>query len=139
MRRKLFLILLGLAALAAGVYLAVVGWKLWRASKPTTTIARMRDLMGVLRTEDPGSLEQEAIRGLLTRHRRESAFADGWGHPFIVERTGAPEGSTIYRITSLGSDGKRGTCCRGFVDSFAEDAVLEGDAWLQQWSFGHPR
>ncbi len=93
--------------------------------------------MGVLLAEKPVAFDEKTIRGMLVRNRRQECFADAWSQPFIIDPVESETGGLTYRVTSLGSDGKRGLCCLGFVDSFKEDAVLEGDMWLQQWTFGH--
>lgn len=98
-----------------------------------TTVARMKDLMSLLEADRPRSLDGETIRVLLSENGREECHLDGWGRPFVIERVGSEPAN--YRVTSLGRDGRRGACCDGFVKSFDEDAVLEGDRWLQRWIF----
>jgi hypothetical protein len=126
--------------LLAAIIIASVAWfawGMWRVSKPTTTIARMGDLMGVLQTEKPARLEADALKEILARNKRSECAVDGWGRPFIIEHIhGSGPGQGGFRITSLGSDGKRDPCCKRFVDRWEDDAVLEGDQWLQRWSFG---
>jgi hypothetical protein len=113
---------------------------LLRASKPRTTVARMRDLMGVLLSHEPKDLTPAALASLLESVGRSECKTDGWGSAFLIERIPSRNQEIIYRITSLGKDLKRGGCCRRWTDSFEEDAVLEstpeGMAWRQQWTFG---
>jgi hypothetical protein len=134
-KRKLQLTIALIAGLGTAIALAWVGWRLYRVSKPTTTVARMRDLMGVLEAENPPLLTADSLAPILARNNRSECALDGWGRPFVIERVGP--GERRFRIRSLGSDGREGPCCRGLVDSWEEDAVLEGETWLQQWSFGH--
>lgn len=58
-------------------------------------------------------------------------YEDRWGRPFEIEP--APGVDPPYRLRSLGRDGKRGPCCQLVVESWDDDAVLEGDTWLQVW------
>lgn len=136
MRRWILLIatvtaLIFLSGLTASAFIA---WKMWRLSKPTTTVVRMRDLMDVLKADQPQSLDAKAIKLLLAQNGREECLLDGWGRPFVIEQI-SPGPPSVYRVTSVGKDGQRGSCCKGIARSFEEDAVLEGDRWLQRWSF----
>jgi hypothetical protein len=109
---------------------------LWQREKPLKTVVRMRDLLGILYSEEPDDTSSAAVQQLCTTKGRADWARDGWRNAFIVEMSRASGGERVYRITSLGSDGKRGSCCTRFVSSFEDDAVLEGEEWLQQWTFG---
>jgi hypothetical protein len=139
MKRIAMVIVVSIVALVLIVVIlsGIIAWKAWRLSKPITTVGRMRDLMSVLLAEQPNLLNKQTVTQALKKYGRDECYNDGWGRPFIIEPIEAVAGKAVYRVTSLGSDGARGPCCRGFVDSFEEDAVLEGDVWQQQWSFGH--
>lgn len=140
MKKKAVRVILGtVAALVLVVFIlsGFMAWKVWRISKPMTTVGRMRNLMSVLIAEQPTPLNKQTVIQALKKYGRDECYIDGWEHPFLIEPVRSEAGEVIYRVTSLGSDGRRGSCCRGFVDSYAEDAVLERDVWLQQWSFGH--
>jgi hypothetical protein len=114
-----------------------MGWRFWQLSMPMTTVVRMRDLMGVLQADNPANLDYATLSLILAQSNRSECSVDGWGHPFEIERVESSERK--FRIRSLGRDGIKGPCCRSFVDSWDDDVVLEGDVWLQQWRFGHPR
>lgn len=123
-----------------GLALASSSYGLWfmaKWSRRTTTAVRMRDLMGVLRTERPADPLNLDIAALVGRYNRSECAADAWGRPFIIEISGTESGGTKYRITSLGSDGLRGPCCRLMVEDPREDAVLDGNEWLQVWVRSH--
>lgn len=142
MRRRTRALLLALIAIV--VVLGTIYWRkvvlvLWRQSKPLTTVVRMRDLLRVLQAEAPPEVSRPTLQRLLEQSNRSECLLDGWGRPFTVEivRDSGRSGST-FRVTSLGSDGKEGSCCQRWVDSFEDDAVLEADRWLQQWTFGRP-
>jgi hypothetical protein len=129
--KRMIVMLLVLVAAASATISGYVGWVLWRTSKPLTTIARMGQLAPFLQDSEDHS--PEALGPLLARYNRSECLADAWGRPFIIEPVEVDSGERVFRITSLGSDGERGPCCRGLVTSFEEDAVLQGDVWLQIW------
>jgi hypothetical protein len=131
--RSLRFVVAFLALLAAclAVPFGYGAWVLWQTGKPLTTITRMRDLAPFLLDSEDHS--PEALGPLLARYNRSECLADAWGRPFIIEPVEVDSGERVFRITSLGSDGERGPCCRGLVAFFEEDAVLQGDVWLQIW------
>lgn len=96
--------------------------------KAKTTATRMLDLMQVLEVEQPSTLDPEHLRSLAVKYNRLGDLNDAWGRPLLIERS-----DTTYTIISLGRSGRRGTCCRKFVASWDENAVLSGSTWLQVW------
>lgn len=101
--------------------------------KAMTTEARMRELMGVLEAEQPDGVDPESLRPLLAKYNRLECLEDAWGRAFVIERTAQSKKEQRYRIISLGRDGQRGKCCKKWVESWDEDAVLSGNEWLQVW------
>lgn len=139
LRRRTRLLLFGLSLLL--VLLGAVCWwqvgsVLWRQSRPLTTVVRMRDLMGVLQADALQDVGRATLEPLLAQSNRSECLFDGWGRPFLVTAVTADTGSSTYRVVSLGADGRQGACCQRWVESFEEDALLEGERWLQQWTFG---
>ena len=93
----------------------------------------MRELQKLLRELLPDETSGEVLRQICSKAGAEWLAKDAWGRPFLVERSSAAENS--YRVTSLGRDGKRGDCCKRIVRDLDQDAVLEGDQWLQAWPY----
>jgi hypothetical protein len=124
-------VVLVLAASGVAIYNL---WLLKRQEKPSVTISRMRVLASLLESERPADVSQQTLSELVARFDHPSTLIDGWGRPFLVEQVVSEPGSVTFRIASLGRDGEKGRCCTPFVDSFDEDVVLEGGAWLQRWA-----
>ncbi len=97
-----------------------------------TTETRMSYLMGVLDAEKPMTLDLQRLRPLAAKYNRLDCLKDGWGRPFVIER-GAQDRASGYTIISLGREGRRGSCCKKWVGSWDENAVLSGSQWLQVW------
>lgn len=98
----------------------------------------MDSLMSALAVEQPYFVNTDVLRTVGDKHGFVRCHADAWGNPFEVEY--APGADPPYRIISLGRDGKRGSCCRYLVEDVNEDAVRQGQEWLQVWrTLGKPR
>jgi hypothetical protein len=137
-RRNRILLAVGIALVLAVplAWWASRVWKLWIFSKPTTTIGCMPNVTSILLAERPRDFDPESLAPLFAKYDREDCVRDGWGRPFVIEVSGIRGSDTAFRVISLGRDGKRGPCCKAFVDDWDDDAVLEGDVWVQRWSFG---
>lgn len=100
-----------------------------------TTVTRMRDLMTLLKAEQPDKLDADSLTLILQKYNRSPiSLKDGWGRPLIVERRTDHTGKSKYLVISLGRDGKRGACCQRRVPGdWDADAVLLDDEWLQVW------
>lgn len=72
------------------------------------------------------------LKRVLAEHGRDEILIDSWGNPILLELK-SRDGQVVYHFRSFGSDGKKGRCCDKFVDSYAEDAVIENGEWLQIW------
>jgi hypothetical protein len=135
-RKFLYSILVG-----AGLSIALVTRMLspyWvRAWYVLPTMDCMTSLMSALAVEQPYFVNADVLRTVGDKHGFVRCHEDAWGHPFEVEY--APGVDPPYRITSLGRDGKRGSCCRYLVEDVNEDAVRQGNEWLQVWrTLGKP-
>lgn len=131
-RRPLLWTALLLAALAVAAPVHIL--ELRQAGLAKTTVTRMRQLHGVLQAADQQDLSEGGIRSSLVEYGRLECAADAWGHAFKVERVSSEP--LRFRITSLGRDGVKGSCCRAVVgENWDEDAVMEGDKWLQIWRY----
>jgi hypothetical protein len=126
--------------LLLSAFLAIlVGWcihaylDLRNPLRAKTTEARMLALMGVLEAEEPQKLDPETLRPLLEKYNRLECLEDAWGTPFVIERSQENQHSQ-YTIISLGRDGRRGTCCKKWVEDWDDDGVLSGKQWLQVWN-----
>jgi hypothetical protein len=123
----------------AAIFTLIVGWgarTYWQfrdALHAKTTEARMRDLMQVLKGEQPERVDPVSLQSLLAEYKRTKWLQDGWGRPFVIERK-IEGGQAHYTIISLGRDGRRGPCCRKWVEHWDDNAVLSGDSWLQVWN-----
>ena len=97
-----------------------------------TTVTRMGEIMILLEEQD-GPCESDCLRQLIEEHERLDLLTDSWGHPIRVTMEVHEDEPPTYRVRSLGNDGKEGDCCVRWVDNFADDAVLQGNTWLQVW------
>jgi hypothetical protein len=127
MRKKATITLVALLLLlSVGV---VYGLHVRNRLRAKTTETRMKMLMGVLDSEQPRRLDTASLKEVVARYNRSEVLTDGWGQDLVVEQD---QGG--YRITSLGRDGRRGSCCTARVHGqWDEDAVLSGQSWLQVW------
>lgn len=106
------------------------------------TMLNMRTVAVVLASAEMklGELDtRRAVFALKTRGIEPEILTDAWGSPLVLEANltpGATKGLHM-KITSLGRDRRRGSCCRGELakGSWDEDAVIEGTVWLQYWDF----
>jgi hypothetical protein len=129
---RMFLLGVALACLLAGAWAVRVWLGLKEPLRAKTTEARMLDLMGVLEAEEPQQLDPGSLRRILAKYNRLECALDAWGNPLIVEAV-KNGWHPNYTVTSLGRDGRRGSCCQKFVESWDDDAVLSGKDWLQVW------
>jgi len=143
-KKKIGLALL-CATLALGLYALVLSaYGLWKLREPMCakiSETHMQELMNELEIHEPERPDGESFRRILAKEGRLDSLQDGWSRPLVMERT-VKDGRSHYTIISLGRDGRRGACCKPFVHSWDDNAVLSGDVvsgntWLQVWS--HPQ
>jgi hypothetical protein len=140
-KRKIRWALLCAALILVAYGLALSAYRLWKLREPMCakiSETHMQELMNELKIYQPGRPNGESFRRILAKEGRLDSLNDGWHRPLVIERT-VRNGRSYYTITSLGRDGRRGPCCKPFVHSWDDDAVLSGDVlsgntWLQVWS-----
>lgn len=134
-RRRRFLALFGSAVAIFLAFTLPPAIRSYRASYYLTeTVTCMKYLMDALAVQTPPATPA-GLRSAAESLVSARCLEDRWGHPFEIEP--APGVEPPYRLRSLGRDGQRGPCCRRNVDGWDEDAVLEGDTWLQVWKDSH--
>jgi hypothetical protein len=135
MRKRFGLLLLPfLIAIVVSIETAKIAHDYWKFREPLRTKeteSKMRELMELLDAEGPVRVDPESIRSLLVRKKRLEWLTDGWGGTLLVQRNEREKGR--YVVTSLGRDGRRGSCCKRWVNDWNDDAVLSGDEWVQVW------
>lgn len=111
----------------------LVWWSLREGLQAKTTETRMREVVIMLQNH-PGACDLPCLHDLARSYDRLESLRDAWGTELEIEL--AFEGIELrYRVRSLGKDRKRGYCCKRWVTSLEEDAVLENNTWLQAWRY----
>jgi len=136
---RLFLLCATLALVLCALVLSL--YRLWKLREPMCakiSETHMQELMNELKIYQPERPDGESFRRILAKEGRLDSLKDGWSRPLVIERT-IKDGRSHYTVISLGRDGRRGSCCKPFVHSWDDDAVLSGDelagnTWLQVWS-----
>jgi hypothetical protein len=120
------------------VLLAVVSassifvFHIWRRGHYVTgTFTCMRRLMNALGSEPLAPANPETLEAATKSFGLDHCSEDAWGHSFEIEA--APGADPPFRLRSLGRDGQRGPCCKVVTNDWDDDAVLEGEKWLQGW------
>ncbi len=114
-----------------GIYYGVGYLRATAAAK--TTEARMQQWSVFLGNERPKVINHEVLLRILEKYNRMDYMTDAWETTFEIQIS-QDDIEPTYTIRSFGRDRTRGDCCRGHVENrWNEDAVLEGDVWLQYW------
>lgn len=130
------------ALLVIGAGLLIVSWvsveiidlvNLGRAKRSLTYMAQIATLLNGEAPRDDLSSHPRVRRYLEEQRLDPEISIDGWGNAIEIERIAGRDG-VIFRVRSLGSDGKRSSCCAGFVpQDWDTDAVVENGVWQQIW------
>lgn len=125
---------LGLALfIVIGSLAAVPLARVWRKGHYVIeTSTCMRELMNALGADPAAAASPASLEAAARSFGVEHCLEDGWGRRFEIEA--APGSDPPFLLRSLGRDGKRGECCRVVTENWDDDAVLEGDRWLQAWN-----
>lgn len=131
-----FPIIIAILALMLGVAVLTLGRDILNKARAKETVTHMRRVVSLLQLERPAVVDVQYLRNMLAKHGVSPLYLlDGWNRPLVVEVLTDEDGVQIYRVISLGRNGRLDTCCRRFLkQDWDEDAVIENDTWLQVWS-----
>ncbi len=107
-----------------------------RAVETKSTVVCVREVAGLLSLDQPTDVSPETVAAVLARHQYSKPPVDAWGHPFVIEVFRSPDGLRHYRVTAVGRDGRRGSCCTPLVDNLDDDVVFEDASPIQNWRPG---
>jgi|CXWL01.1.fsa_nt_gi hypothetical protein len=122
--------------IVGGLFATIVGTSyagFLNHDKADETLARMRALENLLIIEQVQYVDEASLRAVAERNGSATLLLDAWGHRLVVETVDHGD-APGFRITSLGRDGTKGTCCERFVSrDWDADAVRQREEWLQAW------